>query len=256
MRTFLCLSILSAVCGVASLRADLTIVEHVDGIGQTRDATMMVKAGRTRVDPSPGVSLITDIASGETISLLHAQKMYTRFHTAQAAILAMELPNMPQNGGISLTPIGRKETIGGYASDEYTCTPHLPANVSEKHWTAAAGMKTTLWLSKSVPDYASILQEMSAFYVEGPLAPRLKSLFGSDLAALPGFPVRIVYEFQPGQAVTSTVVSISNKPIADSEFDIPVDYTPTPTFSHPAPPALHGAKPPFYLRNPDTSHSF
>lgn len=226
MRAILWLPVLTAVCAVSSLRADLTIVQHMDGMGAAIDSATLFKDGRARNDESAAVSLIMDLKSGEVIRLMHAQKSYTKIsgHIPAAVIHAMtQSPILPKDGGLALTPAGKKDTVSGYATDEYTCaTPRI---------------KMSVWLTKAMPGYAEILKEMSTGFPAIPAVAVLKGL-GLDIAALPGFPVRIAYEVRPGQTITSTVVSISSKPIADSEFEIPADYT-----QMPAPPAPANVSP-------------
>ncbi len=105
-----------------------------------------------------------------------------------------------------LTATGKKDTISGYAAEEYTAT--------------IAGSKLSLWLTKAIPDYEKTLKEMSAAFSQGPMAAMMQS-YGLDMANLPGFPVRTVNELQPGQTVTTTVESINTKPLADSDFEVP-----------------------------------
>jgi hypothetical protein len=206
--TILWLPLLTAVCAVSSLRADLTVVERVEGLGENMETTMMFKAGRSRVDTSLGrasltpISAITDVKSGGLISLMHAQKTYTK--VPQAFLDASVPSETAKDGGTQLTPTGKKDTISGYAADEYT-------------YSSVKGPKMTLWLSKAVPDYANLLKEWAAS------CPPARG--GPSFTTMPGFPVRVSQEeAQPGHALTTTVVSISTKPIADSEFEIPADY--------------------------------
>ncbi len=120
----------------------------------------------------------------------------------------------PGQGGVAtskpaLIATGRRDTVSGFAADEYTCT--------------VAGVKMSLWLTKALPDYAAVLKEMNGTLSQGPMGPLLQS-DGIDAANLPGFPVRTVLEIQPGQTMTRTVVSVSTQPVADAEFEVPADY--------------------------------
>jgi hypothetical protein len=187
MRKILWLLLLSVACAFTSLRADLTIVQRVDGGGISRENTVIFKEGHARFDISPAASMIWDLKSGELVKLVHAKKSYFKIPSDGAS----------KQDALALTPTGKKDTISGFAADEYACT--------------LAGVKASVWLTKAAPDYASLVKEMSAFY-------------GMDIAALPGFPVRIVYELQPGETTTTTVLAMDAKPIADSVFDIPADY--------------------------------
>lgn len=200
MRKILWLPLLTAVCGFASLRADVTIVVHIDGMGPAIDRTEMIKAGRTRVDYPGGISTIRDIKTGEMIRLLRAKKSYFKSPSKQPS-------RTPKSGGFTLTPTGKKDTISGYSVDEYTGN------------TATGRTKVTMWLTNAMPDYGNILKELAG-------TTSMAAELGLDTAALPGFPMRSSYEFRGGQTYTNTVVSISTEPIADSEFDIPADYEP------------------------------
>jgi hypothetical protein len=214
-RKILWLLLLAAVCAFTSLHADLTIVQHFDFMGHGWDTTVMIKAGRMRVDESeaPEMSFITDLQSGETIRLMGPDKTHPGpgqvYHEAIAAA-EQQLPGMPKDGWTASTPAGKKATISGYAADEYACS--IP------------GIKASAWLTKAAPDYANLLKEVSAYHAHRPKNPTWEGIFALDMAALPGFPVRAVYEFRPGLIVTSTVLSISTKPIADSELNIPAGY--------------------------------
>ena len=202
---------LAAFCLVHPLRADLTLVQKVDGMGQDMETTTKIKPGKIRVDASPATSIIMDTKGGNMISLMHAEKKYMRIPSqmAQAAIDSMKKMQGDQTGATAFTPTGKKETIDGFPSEEYTCT--------------AGGTKLTLWLTKSLPDYQTALKEMAEAFNQGPMSAMMKNL-GVDFGTLPGFPMRITNEVQPGQTITNTVVSVSTKPIPDSDFDLPADY--------------------------------
>ena len=109
----------------------------------------------------------------------------------------------------ALVATGKSDTISGFAAEEYTCT--------------VAGVKTTLWLTKALPNYETALKEISGSLTQGPMGPLMQS-YGADMAKLPGFPIRTVLEFPSGATITRTVVSVSTKPVPDSEFEIPAGY--------------------------------
>ena len=198
--------------GATGAQADLTVVQTVAGLGQNTDNTARFKAGKTRVDTSPGTSLIMDARSGEMIDLMHGPKTFLKVSgtVAQAAIGSM-LPGgaAPTDPKPELAATGQKDVVGGFAADEYTCS--------------VAGVKITLWLTKALPDYEAALKEMSGALSQGPMGPLMRS-YGLDMAALPGFPVRTTLEVAPGQTMTRTVVSVSTQPIPDSVFEIPPGY--------------------------------
>ncbi len=211
MKNLFAALLLALFCLVSHLRADLTLVQKVDGLGQDMESTTKIKPGKIRVDASPATSIIMDTKAGDMISLLHTQKKYMRIPSqmAQAAIDSMKKMQADQAAATTPTPTGKKETIDGYPTEEFTCT--------------SGGSKLTLWLTKSLPDYQEALKEMAGAFNQGPMSSMMKGL-GVDFGTLPGFPMRITNELQPGQAITNTVESISTKPIPDSDFDLPADY--------------------------------
>ena len=206
-----------------SVRADLTIVQKIEGMGQNMESTAEFKGTKTRVNAAPGTSIIMDLKSGEMTQLTESQKTYLKVpvQLAQAAIDSMKKMQGDNAPKPQLTATGKKDTISGYAAEEYT--------------TTIAGSKLSLWLTKAIPDYEKTLKEMSASFSQGPMASMMQS-YGLDMANLPGFPIRTVNEVSPGQTLTTTVVSISTKPVADSEFAIPAGYKELsmPTLTPPA----------------------
>jgi hypothetical protein len=207
--------LLAACCSLTLLgaaRADLTIVQKVEGGGQNMESTTKFKENKTRVDAGPGTSIIMDLKTGDIVNVMQAQKSYMKIPGAMAQQAMDSMKQMQASQGAAkpeLTPTGKKETISGYASEEYS--------------TTIAGAKMHFWLTKALPDYQSALKQMSAAFSQGPMAAMMQGL-GLDIGALPGFPMRISQDADGGQTMTSTVVSVNTKPVADSEFAIPAGY--------------------------------
>ena len=210
--------------------ADLTIVQKVEGMGQNVENTSRFKDGKTRVDTSPGTSLILDLKSGETISLNHPQKTYLKISgaMAQAAVESMKpTPSERPDTRSPLVSTGKKDTVNGYDAEEYTCT--------------IAGVKMALWLTKALPNYEAALKEMGTQLNQGPMAAVMQN-YGVDMSTLPGFPVRTVLEMGPGQTMTRTVLSLNTDPLPAAVFQIPADYKEISTTTL-TPPAAANAGP-------------
>ena len=206
------LACLSCLAGANLTRADLTVVQKVEGVGQAYENTSMSKDGKARVDTSPGTSLIMDLKTGETISLNRPQKTFLKISgemTRTAIASVQKTQDEHPDARSPLTPTGRKETISGYDAEEYTCT--------------VAGVKGSLWLTKALPDYQAALKELGAGFKQGAMATTMQN-YGFDMSTLPGFPVRSVLEVPPGQTMTRTVISANTRFIDEAEFQIPADY--------------------------------
>lgn len=197
---------------LTAARADLTIVQKIDGSGQNVQSTTEFKGSKTRIDAAPGMSIIMDLKSGDMINVMHAQKSYMKIPAAMAQQAVDAMKKMSGDKGDAkpdLKPTGKKDTISGYAAEEYAAT--------------VGGKKMTFWLTKALPNWEGILKEMNAAMSQGPMAAMMQGL-GLDMGTLPGFPVRVVQDASEGEGMTSTVVSVSTKPIADAEFAVPAGY--------------------------------
>ena len=212
MKKFPAVVLLACLCLLPDLRADITIVQQIDGDGQNRESTTKIRSDKTRIDASPATSIIMDLKSGEVISLMHAEKKYVKIPSQMTQAALESVRKMQGNQAAAppnLAPTGKKESISGYPTEEYTLN--------------FGGHKLSLWLTKALPDYQDVLKQMAAAFSQGPMAAMVKNL-GMDFTTLPGFPIRTVNEWQPGRLLTSTVVSVSTAPIPDSDFEIPASY--------------------------------
>lgn len=210
MKTLLIVAAAGLFAVAGNVRADLTIVQKIEGMGQSLENTAKFKGDKTRVDAAP-TTLIMNLKTGEMTRLIPESKTYMKVpvEVEQAAIDSMKKTGGDPTDKPQLVPTGKKDTISGFAAEEYACT--------------IAGTRLSLWLTKALPDYEKALKEMSVAFNQGPMAGLMQS-YGLDMASLPGFPIRTVNESQPGQTVTTTVVSVNTKPLADSEFEVPADY--------------------------------
>src|ERR1700719_3420549 len=136
--------ILSAGLG-ASAFADFTIVQKVEGKGQANEITMKLKGDKVRMEATPQMTMIVDGRTGDTITLMNAQKKFLRISGDKAKAIA-ELAN--KYSGVTaekpkLTATGKKTTINGYEAEEYIGETKL--------------FKATYWIDSSFPDSAAIM---------------------------------------------------------------------------------------------------
>lgn len=204
MKKFLPL-LFAAVLATAA-HADLTITQKVQQEAQPAadlTVTMKIKGQKMRMDASPKVSTIIDLKSGDIQNLMHDQKMVM---TIPGALMkSMQQAAAPAAAGTEVPkPTGNKETITGFACEEYILN--------------SQGAKVNVWLTKDLPAAQKIMSEVAALSPNDPFQLALK---GQEID---GFPLRTVIETPGGGKTTMTVLAVNESPLADSEFSVPSGY--------------------------------
>lgn len=202
--------LLLGMCLTLTGRADLIIVQKVEGAGPVADMTIKIKGDKARIDATPQISTIIDGKTGEMINLMNDQKAAVRV-SAEKMKAAAEMVSKftDKNKSVEkpkLTPTGKKETINGYEAEEYVYEgPEL---------------KATYWIASKYPDSAAILKEMQSLKSEAWTATNTKM---PDYRDFPGLPIKAVISVG-GNQITSTITSIRKDPVSDAEFLIPKDF--------------------------------
>ncbi len=205
-------SLLFATALLSSARADLTIVQEVEGAGPQAQMTMKLKGDKARVEVAPELTMIYDGKTGETLNIVHPQKVVMRTSAAQgkAAAAAMAAADGKPGAAVpkpKITPTGKRETINGYEAEEYV--------------TDAAKYKISYWIAKNYPQGVAILKQMQA------MTPEAMGTAGAavapDFRDFPGLPIRT--NITAGETkVVSTITSVKMDPLPDSEFTVPPGY--------------------------------
>jgi hypothetical protein len=194
-----------------SLRADLTLVQKVDAVGTSGEMTIKFKGDKVRIDPAPELSMITDSKTGDTVTLMHGEKKAMRISgdkmKAAAEMVKKFTAASPAEQKAKLTPLGRKETVNGMATEVFSAD-------------TSAG-KATYYIAMNYPDGPAIIQEMKA---SQPSALANSGTNIPDFRDLPGVPVKIEMDTARGHVVM-TLVSAKRDPIPNSVFDVPANYT-------------------------------
>jgi hypothetical protein len=194
----------------ASVHADLTITQQLKqeapggAKGMDTTLTMKVKGEKLRMDGIPQMSNIVDLKTGDVTSLVHGQKAIMTIPGATVKKMADE--RTQQSPKIEPPkPTGKKETIGGFACEEYE--------------TSLNGAKIQLWLTKDLPDVEEAMKQISEISAgSDPLQGVLKD------QNISGFPMRTVMEMPGAGKLTMTVLAVSKDPIPEADFTIPSDY--------------------------------
>jgi Domain of unknown function (DUF4412) len=208
MRNFTALS-LSIVFGIlGSARADLTIIQKVEGAGQDVNVTVKIKGDKERVEAAGQPTRIINGKTGEITNLLDDRKAFATVSAAQIKTAAdsMDLGADKKSASTRLNATGKKETIGGYETEEYAYeTPRF---------------KASFWIASKYPGVADILKQMQA-PITGALKPSNMGM--PDYTDFNGLPLKTVISVGSTQIVT-TIVSIKQDPLSASEFEIPKDF--------------------------------
>jgi hypothetical protein len=190
-------------------RADLTIVQKVEGATQNGEVTVKIKGDKERIDAPSQPTRIIDGKTGEMTDLMNDRKSFVRISAQQMKAAAETINKF--NGGEKpaapkLIPTGKKETINGYETEEFVYeTPQFRASFS---------------VAMKYPDAAGILTEMQA-----PLSGAWKpsNMGMPDYTDFAGLPLKTVISVGDNQVVT-TIMSIKQDSINAADFEIPRDF--------------------------------
>lgn len=195
-----------------SVRADLTIVQKIEGLGPVSEMTTKIKNDKARVDVGPKMTAIIDGKIGEMINLMHDQKVALRM-SAEKMKAAMEMARQfsgkeEKNEGVKqkFAPSGRKEIVNGYDTEEYVYeTPQF---------------KASYWIASKYPGGAAILKQLQSV---DPAVWKTPNLHMPDYHDFPALPIKAVIAVG-GKQITITLASVKQDPLSDADFTVPSDY--------------------------------
>ena len=228
------LASLALVCAATSVRADLVTQQQIVTPNYTGEATIKIKGTKIRMDMYVGqpraLSTITDLNTGDTINLLHTQKLYLK---SSGKPMKQAKPSGTASQAPVLRPTGKTQKVGDYDTELYS-------------WTNSRGITGTVWVAKNYPDYARI----RADYAMLDKTPGADTDITPALSTLPGMVVRSQVA-GGGQTITLALISAKEGPLDASLFGIPRDYkeVPRPTplkpvVTQPAPQKASGSSTP------------
>lgn len=197
---------------IATASADWVIESKIESPQLNSSTKTKVKGDKLRVDiadsPAGAMSSIVDTQSGESIQLMHGQKMAVKTSGAalkQAMDAAKDKAGIKDNTKAELKPTGQSEKVGEYDCDIYT-------------WTDGTNT-SKLWVAKNHPQAAALKD----------FEKRMRSGFfgsmqmGPDTTKLPGPAIKTETTVQ-GTKITSTITGIKEENIDAKEFDVPAGY--------------------------------
>ena len=204
---------------LTAARADFIIEQNVDGLGQqSGNITVKIKDAKTRAELAPQISYITDGATGESMTLMHAQKGCLKVSAEQGRALLEQMRKTQGASGSPAKPVatGQKENVEQWTAEIFT-------------WSGGS-LAVRYWVARDFPNATAIQAAMDKAQAGG-LGALSKALLPAN-AEFPGMVVKTEMKTK-GKTVTSTIVSVKEEPVDAKEFEMPADYKelPTPTFS-------------------------
>jgi hypothetical protein len=221
-------SVLFVFIFTASLRADWVIVQKVEGGMNSGEMKLFLKGDRARIDVSNQVSVLTDLASGDSITLNHQSKSLLRIPGTEAAklrenTLAAKPGETPEP--LKLTAADRREKVNGHDCEVFT-------------WSTGT-LRVTDWVDRDFPNFRVIMAALARFQNAG-LAASAQPLM-PPLEQFPGMVIRREMEFR-GTKTTTTLISAKQEPQGDHLFAAPEDYREQPVLKLPDPAPGKGSK--------------
>ena len=196
---------------LTTARADLTLVQEIDGSGRTHQMTIKLKGDKARVEITPEADH-------------HHRQQVRRYPEPDEwpkegdADVGRKIKGDRRNGEQvskdssagaekgKLIATGKKETMNGYEVEEYV--------------RESASMKETYWIAPKYPDAAAILKQLQS------IAPTAWSSVAKgvfDFREFPGLPLKTIVKTDKGE-ITSSFVSIKQDSLSDADFVVPKDF--------------------------------
>jgi hypothetical protein len=213
MRTKLFLPAVFAALTVTA-SADLIIESKVESPQMNSNVTTKIKQGKVRADmtgPMGAMSSIIDSASGDSIQLIHGQKMAMKTSAAQMKqAIEMSKQLAGATGDKSATSAkpqatGQKEKVGEHDCEIYT-------------WTGG-GMTSKFWVALKHPQ-AALLKDAEKQMRSGALGAAAS---GPDTSDLPGPALKTETQVANMKTV-ATILSVKEGNVNATDFEVPKDY--------------------------------
>ena len=192
----------------ASAQADLILQQQIVTPDYNGVITMNVKGDKVRLDVNAGqpqaLSTILHLSTGETITLVHGQKMFVKTQGTPA--------KQTSKAGAAPVPhpTGQTQKVGEYDTALYT-------------WSKANGITGAAWVAKTFPDYARIRADLAVLDQTAGAGNGASP----ELSKLPGMVVRSQVT-GGGETLTMALISAKEGPLADSLFGVPHGYKELP----------------------------
>lgn len=192
--------------------ADLTVIQKTEGVMNAGQLTLRIKGDKARADISPQITMITDLATGDTVSLNHNAKTMVRIPGTEATKMReLSAGLKPGAEPPKLTPTQRKEKVDNRDCEIFT-------------WKVGE-LEVTDWIDPNYADWKVVLGELLRFQNAG-LANSAQPLM-PPLDQFPGMVMKREMNHK-GTKTTSTLLSVKTDAIDAQIFQTPEGYKEQP----------------------------
>lgn len=202
-------------------RADWAVVQKVEGGMTAGQITLRLKGDKARVELNNQISVITDLATGDSVTLNNASRTLIRIPGKEAAKIretTLGLKEGAKTEAPKLTPTGKKEQVDTYDCDIFT-------------WEIGE-LKVTDWIAPSYPNFQPLQASLAKFQNAG-LAAAAQPLM-PPLDQFPGMVIKREM-LHKNIKTTTTLVSAKEAPQDPNLFAAPKDYKEQPALELPSP---------------------
>ena len=130
------LSLVLLACSTVITRADVTIVQKVEGVGPVAEMTIKIKGDKARIDATPQMTSIVDGKSGEMINLMKDQKVAVRISAEKmkaAAEMVSKFDDKSQKAAAPKSACASRREAS--PSNPRTWTPSMNFKICSKSWS-------------------------------------------------------------------------------------------------------------------------
>jgi hypothetical protein len=201
-------SLASLFLTTALLHGDLVIVQKVEEPGQSGEQTIKIHGDKARTDLAQTLSILTDGATGDSVTLMHAQRTYMKVPASQAKAMIEQVQKLRASAEpAKLQTTGKHEKLGEYDCEIFTCNLGF--------------LSVTYWIASGYPNYKGILAQMEKVQ-SGGISAMAKGLM-PEVKDFPGLPIKTEMNLG-GKKINIIIVSAKEEAVDPAIFKIPNGY--------------------------------
>ena len=199
--------------------ADWIVKQKVEGGMNSGEMTLWIKDDKARLDVSNQISVLTDLATGDSITLNHNAKVLLRIPATEAAKVRESALGLKPGGpeqAPKLAATNRNEKVENHECEIFT-------------WQLG-DLQVTDWIARDYPNFQSLQAALARFQNAG-LAKAAQPLMPPP-DQFPGMVIRREMNVR-GTKTTTTLLSAKEETLDEKRFAPPSDYKEQPVLRLP-----------------------